>query len=255
DLSDAEWSLIEPFVPLQQPLFTETKYDRRNVIDGILYKLHTGCQWRLLPNDFPPWQSVAKYFYRYQRLGVWESLRAQLHRQVRLAEGRAEEPTLAVIDSQSVKVAGQGGERGFDAHKRVKSRKRSLAVDILGLLLTVYVCAASVQDRDTIPNLLTTVHKRYPTLKAALVDGAYNGEVVSRTSEQVGIQVQIAQRAVGERGFHVVPKRWVVERSIAWLNNWRQLSKEFDRTTASSQTWITIGFVDLMLGRLTAGVA
>lgn len=251
DLSDAEWALISDLIPAPRPLFEEAKYERREIVNAIRYKLRTGCQWRMLPKDFPPWESVSKYFYQWKRAGLWRRILNTLRPKVREAEGRDPEPSLAIVDSQSVKTTSVGGPKGFDAGKKVKGRKRHIAVDILGLLLAVFVTAASTQDRDAFPDVLRIAHTQSSRLALALVDGAYTGDPVAAASRETGIPVEVVSRPEGTKGFHVLEKRWIVERSLGWMNHWRQLSKEYDRTTTSSEAWIQIGFVGLMLHRLS----
>jgi putative transposase len=251
DLTDAEWARLDGLIPRPQPLFGETKYDRREIVNAIRYKLRTGCQWRMLPTDFPLWQSVAKYFYKWQRRGIWKQIHDALYTDTRIAAGREPEPSLAMVDSQSVKTTSVGGPKGFDSGKKTKGRKRHLVVDILGLLLVVFVTTASVQDRDALPRALREARAASSSVEVALVDGAYNGAVVDEASRETRIRVEVVKRAEGVKGFQVLPKRWIVERSFGWMNHWRQLAKEYDRTTASSDTWIRLGFIGLMLRRLT----
>lgn len=253
DLSDAEWAQIEKLVPVPQRRGVDTRHGRREILNAILYVDRTGCQWRYLPHDFPPWKTVSDYFYQWRDDGTFERIADVLRRKVREAEGREEEPTLGILDSSSRQATEVGGPTGFDANKKIKGRKRHILVDILGLILAVVVTAANVQDRDVVPIVLREVRYTVPTLQNVLVDGAYRGAVVDAASAETGIGIEVVDRnRDGPPGFVVLPKRWVVERTFGWLNRERRLAKEYDRNPESTRAWIHVAALRMMARRLAA---
>jgi len=256
DLSEAQWLILEP---LLLPLLCLSgrgrprQVDLREVVNAINYVLRTGCAWRLLPHDFPAWQTVYGYFRRWRDSGLWEKLNDALREQVRQQAEREREPSAAIMDSQSVKTSAVAGERGFDAGKKVKGRKRHILVDVLGLLLAVYVHPADIQDREGAKGLLERAKaKGFPRLQLIWADGGYSGLLLAVWALlATGWLLTIVERAAGQVGFQVLPRRWVVERTLAWLGRYRRLSKDYEVLPQTSEAWIYAAMVNLMLKRLT----
>jgi len=252
DLSDTQWDVIAAFFP-DAPggqRGRPRKHSRREIINGILYILTAGCVWRLLPHDLPPWKTVYHYFRTWTRDGTWERINTVLRERVRHQAGRETEPSAGSLDSQSVKTTEIGGERGFDAGKNVKGRKRHVVVDTMGLLLAVVVTAASVQDRDGAKQVLKKVKARFSRLQLLWADGAYSGPLVEWVKDRCGWILQIVTRPKGTKGFVLLARRWVVERTFGWLNSSRRLSKDYEFLTTQSETFIQLAMIRLMVRRL-----
>ena len=222
----------------------------RQVLNAIFYVLKTGCQWRQLPREFPPWTAVYYYYRRWRRDGTWvrihDSLRARLRRKL----GRHKHPTAGCLDSQSVKGTATPGERGYDAGKKIKGRKRHILVDTLGLLLVVWVTAASVQDRDGARLLLRSLPGHCKKLRLIWVDSAYAGRLVQWVADLFRFRLSVVLRPKESRRFVLLPRRWVVERTFSWLNHCRRLSKDYERLMPTSETWIYLAMIKLMANRL-----
>jgi len=251
DLSDAEYEKIQPHLP--QP---KTKRGRkrvhplREVLNAIFYVLRTGCAWRMLPHDFPPWKTIYHYFRRWRQDGTWERLNAVLRTAVRVAEGREPEPSAAIVDSQSVKTTETPGVRGYDAGKKVNGRKRHILVDTLGLLLMVVVHAANLQDRDGARTVFEKVKGKFARLQLIWADGGYAGKLVDWVKDVCGWVLTIVKRPEGMTGFQVLPRRWVVERTFAWLGRYRRLSKDYEASPETSEAMIYAAMTHLMVRRL-----
>ena len=204
----------------------------------------------MLPPDFPPWQTVYGYFYRWRDSELFSHINATLREQVRLAQGRQATPSAAIIDSQSVKTTEQGGERGYDAGKKINGRKRHLVVDTMGLLLGVMVHHAGMQDRDGAKSVLAAIKGRFGRLALIWADSAYAGQLVGWVHRQLRWVLEIVKRNPSSQGFEVLPKRWIVERTLGWLSRNRRLSKDYERLPVTSETFIYIAMTHLMLKRL-----
>ncbi|ATB32297.1 transposase [Melittangium boletus DSM 14713] len=250
DLTDKQWALVEPFVRASHCGPQEVLHPRREVVNAILYIKRTGAQWRYMPHDLPDWRIVYHYFARWKKDGTWKNLNDELRREVRTKEGHEEEPTAGVLDSQSVKTVQEAETKGYDAGKKIKGRKRHLLVDALGLLLVSWISTADVQDRDGARKVLPVAAQQYPTLKKTWVDGGYSGERVQAVATKTGINVEVVKRSDQAKGFVLLPKRWIVERTFGWLNRQRRLSKDYERKESSSEAFIHISMIDLMLRRL-----
>ena len=251
DLTDEQWALLEPMLPKPKSL-GRPPTDRRRIIDAIFYLLKGGLQWRLLPKTFPPWPTVYHVFRQWAKDHLWESLNARLRAKVRKTEGKKCQPTAAILDSQSVKSDPHGGAVGYDAAKRIKGRKRHLLVDTLGLLLGVQVTPASVPERAGGRGLLERALRWFTWLRRLWVDGGYSGEAFAQTVRELrpGLAVEVVKRSDDVQRFKVLPRRWVVERTIGWLMRCRRLVRDYERTEASAEAWVYLAMIRLQTRRL-----
>ena len=229
-------------------------HSRRLVVDTILYVLVTGCAWRLVPHDLAPWNTAYKVFSAWSADGTWARVHEMLRDRVREADGRDRQPSAAVLDSQSMRTH-QGGEQiGYDAGKRVRGRKRHLLVDTLGLVLAVVVHSASVQDRAGAKLVLSGITQRFPWLGLVWVDGGYVNSIdaglVGWADEAEGVEIVVVPRNADVKGFQVLPRRWVVERTFSWLTRCRRLARDYERKTAHAEAMIQVAMIRLMAARL-----
>ena len=251
-LTDDQFRLLEPLIPPARPGGRPRTTDLRNLLDGLFYLVRTGCQWRHLPPPpaFPPWPTVYGHMRAFLRDGVRESIRHHLVVMLREGMGREASPTAAVIDAQSVKTTESGGPRGWDAAKRLKGRKRHVAVDTDGLLLGILGHAADIQDADGLHGLLRRVKPLHAWLRAVFADGIYNRLTAMLACFLFGLALIIVRRAAGTTGLVVQPRRWVVERSLGWFGRWHRLSKDYEALPEVSEAMVTMAAIRLMLHRL-----
>jgi putative transposase len=251
-LSDEQYRLLEPLIPAAKPGGHPRTTDMRRLLDGLFYLVRTSCQWRHLPPPpaFPPWPTIYGYMRAFLRDGVWESIRHHFVVMLRESTGREASPTVAIVDTQSVKTTESGGPRGWDAAKRLKGRKRHVAVDADGLLLGILVHAANIQDADSLGDLLKRVKLLYNWLRAVFADSIYNRLAALLACFVFGLALIIVRRPAGTTGFVVQPRRWVVERSLAWFGRWRRLSKDYETLPEVSEAMVTLAAIRLMLHRL-----
>jgi transposase len=256
DLTDAEWALVAPLIPPAKHGGAHRTVDIREVLNGLLYILSTGCQWRAIPKDLPPRSTLHDYLDRWGYDGTLERLHHALYVQCREQAGRQASPTGAIIDSQSVKSAEKGGRAidpaGYDPGKKIKGKKRHLLVDTQGLVLQVIVHAADIQDRDGGVLLLASLFGLFPFLRKLYADAGYQGAKFQNALKRVlrQVRLEIVRRSDVAKGFLVLPKRWIVERTIGWLNRCRRLAKDWENLNRKALIFVRLASIRLMVRRL-----
>jgi transposase len=254
DTSDEQWAVIELLLPPVNTGGRPEKHPRRAVVDAILYVVRTGCAWRQLPADFPPWQTVYWYFTRWEQARASEKILPVVRGQLRLQEGRDPEPSAGLVDSQSVKGADTVGRdtRGYDAGKKINGRKRFIVTDTLGLLLVVVVLSASVQDRNGAKSVLLDTYLR-TRVRFVFADGGFAGRLLDWAQQFLATTLHIVRKPAGQRGFAVIPRRWAVERTFAWLTAHRRLARDYERDPAVSEAMIRWAAINTITRRIARG--
>jgi len=248
DMTAREYALISPYLPDQPWLGRKRRTDLRAVVDAVFYVLQNGCPWANLPKDFPPKSTVYWYFRRFLEDGTWARIHDALYGECRDLEGREAQPGAAIIDSQSVKTGPNAqGSVGYDAGKKIKGRKRHIMTDTVGLLLKCDVHSAGIQDRDGAACLFDKLTARFPFLEVIIGDGGYAGERVANAAPR---PVKIVRRSHTMKGFQVLPKRWIVERTLAWISANRRMARDFERQADVAKAYIQIAMIKLMTRRL-----
>ena len=249
DLTNAQWDKLLPYLPKPSPVGRPLKWEMRSIINAIFYIVKSGCQWRMLPHQMPPWQTVYSHFRKWKTDGTWLMIHQSLHEQTRCDIGKAPSPTVAIIDSQSVKTTELATSRGFDAHKKVKGRKRHIVTDTIGIVLGVKVTDANVSDNQVAIELLTEIFSWYITIQLVCADAGYRGELGNWLYLTHQCQLEIAL-PLGRPGFVVVPLRWIVERTFSWFGWFRRLTLDYERSAETAEAMVYIASIYLMRNRI-----
>jgi putative transposase len=252
DLTNCQWNCIKELIPAAKPGGRPRELEMRAVVNAILYIVVSGCQWRMLPREYPAWQSVYTYFRQWRDDGTWQRIHDTLRAQVRKLVGRHKHPTAGALDSQSIKTTQVSGIRGYDSGKKVKGRKRHILVDTLGLLLVVVVTSAAISDPAGARLLFARLGGACKKLRRIWVDGTYRGHLLEWVILHCQFRLQPVLRPEHQKGFVLLPRRWVVERTFAWITQCRRLGKDYEMLPASSEAMIYIAMTRLMVRRLAA---
>ena len=245
NVSNSQWQIISNFLDVER----NRKYDLREIVNSTLYLVKTGCQWRMLPGDFPKWQIVYYYFSVWRKNEIWEQIHEALVEKIRKTEGKNEEPTVGIIDAQSVKstlVSSQ--DKGFDAGKKIKGIKRHIIVDTLGLILAVVIQSASVQDRDGAVSVIDKLMETWRKVIKIFADGGYAGKLLGKVKDKFKIELEIIKRDELHT-FKILPKRWIVERTFSWIDTNRRNSKNYERLNQTSVAMVHLSAIRIMLNR------
>lgn len=250
DITDTEWVILEPLIPQAKSNRTEggrpELYPKREIVNGIRYVIGSGCRWRDLPHDLPPWHTVWEYFDTWSKTGRWKRINKTLRRRIRMKQERKPDPSAGIIDSQTTKGVAITRESGYDAGKKTKGRKRHLLTDTLGLLVDVVVHSAEIQDRDGAKLLLHHARSNVDSIEKIFADGGYVGKLIDWVKEKFDVTLEIVKRS-DIKGFIVLQRRWVIERTNAWVSQARRLAKEYERTTRNQESMIYARMIQLML--------
>ena len=253
DLNNEQWGHIEDLIPIPKSNYIRggrpVKYERREILNAILYVARTGCQWRLLPHDLPYWRTVYRYFVEWHKEGIFVAINDRLRIQIRVNEGRDPEPSAGIIDSQSVKIVANLGSSGFDGAKKVNGRKRHIVTDTLGLLLTVVVHEANLSDRVSAETVLIKVRAHFKRITTIFADQGYTGKLIALVETALHMTITIIKRSE-VRVFKLLPRRWVVERTFGWFGFYRRLAKDYERYPTHSEAFVYIAMSNIMLNRL-----
>ena len=257
DVSDEEWAFVAPYLTLMREDAPQRDYELREVFNGLRYIIRSGATWRMMPNDLPPWEAVYQQTQRWLKAGVFEAMVDDLRILLRLAEGRKEQPSAAIFDSRTLQSSPESGQRaGYDGAKRRKGSKTHLAVDTLGNLLTLYVTPADEQDRAQVGQLAQQVQDvTGDQVEVAFVDQGYTGDIPAQQAQQHGISLIVIKLPEAKKGFILLPRRWVVERSFGWMARFRRLVKDYERLPDTLAGLHFLAFAILMLHRFVQHMA